>query len=405
MAAKHNPVKHLIIPVLVCLLFGSYIGYILTEPISALQPTATFSYSRPAKSVPLDWPSYGEAAVGATGYGVLAAHGDDQPRPTASTIKVLTALAVLREKPLAADSAGPSLTLTADDVASYNKYVAEDGSVVRVAAGEQISEYQALEALLLPSANNMAETLARWAFGSIDAYTTFANTYARQLGMAATTVTDPSGFLPTTVSTAHDLILLGQAALANTTVAQIVREPSAIIPVQGSINNVDAVLGQDGIIGIKTGNNDQDPGCFLAAAQTTVGTHIVTILSVIQDAPNLYTALHDSLPLLTSTAAGFHEATAVQTGATVASYQAPWQGKIDAAAAHSVTFVSWDGDALDASSAVSVVTAPTAASTSVGTLTVTDTATANAYTTPIILSQPLHKPNVFWRFIHPDFVQ
>ena len=35
-----------------------------------------------------------------------------------------------------------------------------------VAAGEQISQYQALQAMLIPSANNVADSLARWAFGS-----------------------------------------------------------------------------------------------------------------------------------------------------------------------------------------------------------------------------------------------
>jgi D-alanyl-D-alanine carboxypeptidase (penicillin-binding protein 5/6) len=44
-----------------------------------------------------------------------------------------------------------------------------------VQLGEELSEYQALQALLLPSANNIAETLARWAFGSIDAYNAYAN--------------------------------------------------------------------------------------------------------------------------------------------------------------------------------------------------------------------------------------
>ena len=391
--------------VLVLLLLGSYAGYILTQPIAALQPAKVFSYSRPAKDVSLFWPSYGEAAAGAAGYGVLETHGAEAPRPTASVIKVLTALSVLHEKPLGADESGPLITLTADDVASYNKYVAEGGSVVRVAAGEQLSEYQALEALLLPSANNMAETLARWAFGSIGAYNAYANSYALAIGMTGTTVTDPSGFLPTTVSTPHDLILLGEAALASPIITKIVSESTAMIPVQGIIHNVDTVLGQNGIIGIKTGNNDQDTGCFLAAATSTIGAHTITAVSVIMDAPNLYTALHDSLPLLQSIAGGFHAVTAVRPGDVTATYRSPWQGRLTAVAAQSVSLLAWDGSAITASLTVHAIAAPAAAHAAVGSLTVTDAASAATFTVPVTLGQALNKPNIFWRFTHPNFVQ
>ncbi|HET8709673.1 MAG TPA: hypothetical protein VFL85_05370, partial [Candidatus Saccharimonadales bacterium] len=48
----------------------------------------------------LAWPSYGEAAVGAQGYGVLATHGKQAPVPTASTAKIMLALSILRVKPL-----------------------------------------------------------------------------------------------------------------------------------------------------------------------------------------------------------------------------------------------------------------------------------------------------------------
>ena len=60
---------------------------------------------------------------------------------------------------------GPTYTITDQDVDFYDQVVAEDGSNLPVTAGEQFSERQLLLALLLPSANNIAETLAVWVAG------------------------------------------------------------------------------------------------------------------------------------------------------------------------------------------------------------------------------------------------
>jgi serine-type D-Ala-D-Ala carboxypeptidase (penicillin-binding protein 5/6) len=63
---------------------------------------------------------------------------------------------------------------------------------VAVEAGEAISERQALEALLLPSADNMAWILARWDAGGQAGFTAKMNAAARTLGMTGTGYTDPS---------------------------------------------------------------------------------------------------------------------------------------------------------------------------------------------------------------------
>src|SRR5207245_1841316 len=118
----------------------------------------------------ITWPAYGQAGIGAAGYGLLSVAGAQTAAPIASVAKVMTALAVLSQKPLELNQQGPTITITEEDVASYENYVTQGGSVVRVDSGEQISEYQALQAMLIPSANNMAFTLSRWAFGSTDNY-------------------------------------------------------------------------------------------------------------------------------------------------------------------------------------------------------------------------------------------
>jgi D-alanyl-D-alanine carboxypeptidase (penicillin-binding protein 5/6) len=135
-----------------------------------------------------------------------------------------------------------------------------------VAAGEAISERHALEALLLPSADNMAWILARWDAGSQDTFAARMNATARRLGMTGTSYTDASGLDSSTTSTAADEVLLGMAAMRLPALAAIVGMPTAVVPVAGTIRNTNMLLGQDGIVGLKTGSTQAAGGCILIAA-------------------------------------------------------------------------------------------------------------------------------------------
>ncbi len=253
----------------------------------------------PAQVPKFDWPTYGQAAFGAHDYGVLATSGQQKPFPMASVAKTVTALAILKQKPLTRGEQGPILTLTNADVAIYNRYVAQNGSVALVESGEQITEYQALQAIMLPSANNMAETLANWAFGSQADYVAYANNLVKSYGMTNTHIVDASGFSPGTTSTAQDLVLLGTRAMANPILAEIVAQTQATLPVAGLVRNVNYQLGENGVIGIKTGNTAEAGGCYLMAATRTFDAkHTLTLIVAVMGAPNLATAMRDSLAVL-----------------------------------------------------------------------------------------------------------
>ncbi len=189
--------------------------WLYRRPLPVLHAQLVNSKVNTGSALQLPWPAYGQSAFGAVGYGVLATNNTETPVPIASIAKTITALAILQKKPLQiiGQQTAPTLpliTLTDTDVQFYRDYLAKDGSVVPVTSGEQISEYQALQAILIPSANNIAETTARWAFGSIDEYVAYANQFVKTLGMSHTHVADASGFSPQTTSTAEDLVLLGQ---------------------------------------------------------------------------------------------------------------------------------------------------------------------------------------------------
>ena len=115
--------------------------------------------------------------------------------------------------------------------------MANGDSNAAVAAGEKLTEREALEALLLPSANNIAMMLANWDAGSRTAFVAKMNARAKALGMKDTTYTDPSGLDAGTVSTARDQLILVRKAMAIPAFAGIVAMPSAVIPVAGTIRN------------------------------------------------------------------------------------------------------------------------------------------------------------------------
>ena len=208
------------------------------------------------------WPAGGQAAFVRTGESRIHAGPNQHPAAIASVAKVMTAYLVLRDHPLGVDRDGPTITLTGADVADTDRRRADEESVVSVVAGERLTELQALQALLLPSANNIAAVLARWSAGSDQRFVAQMNATARSLGMTHTRYTDPSGYDDATVSTAADQVRIVVRAMRLPVFARIVATSSATLPFVGTVRNTDALLGHDGFVGVKTGSDDAAGGCF-----------------------------------------------------------------------------------------------------------------------------------------------
>ena len=357
------------------------------KSIAPLSPTA---------QVALTWPTIGQGAIGTAGQGVLVSTNAQQPVPTASVAKIMMALTVLKKHPLKSGEQGPLITMTTDDVDLYDKYVVIDGSVVKVVAGEQLSEYQALQAALLPSANNIADTLALWAYGSMDAYHTAANGVAQSLGMTHSTFAgDASGFLPETVSTASDLVLLGEAALVEPVVREIVAQASADLPVVGTVHNVNFLLGKDGNIGIKTGNSDQAGGCFLfATTRVVAGAQNVTSVGAILGATSLAQALMDSKLLTDSFYNALSPDLMLKKDTVVARYSLPWGGTIDAVAAQDVRVVNFSGAKVTTKVNTQPIHAGEKEGTAVGSVTVQSSFATQQV--PVVLSGAVPSPGWWW---------
>jgi serine-type D-Ala-D-Ala carboxypeptidase (penicillin-binding protein 5/6) len=275
-------------------------GTVATLRITATPPAPAVTLNAPAQIVPAPGPL---VPVTQPPQGSLALQGDgrdialldaDHARPIASVAKSMTALVVVHAHPLKDQyDEGPVLTMTDVDVQDYKDTVAKDGSSLPVVAGQRLTERQLLLGLLLPSANNFADTLGRWTAGSLDGFVALLNSTASQMGMSHTHFADPSGFSPDTVSSASDLVLLGRAVLQVPALAALVATQKAELPDGTALENLDALLGTvPGWLGIKTGSTPQAGGCLLFAARRDVGGGVtVTIVGAVLAQTDLHAAL------------------------------------------------------------------------------------------------------------------
>ncbi|HEY9477888.1 MAG TPA: D-alanyl-D-alanine carboxypeptidase [Microbacteriaceae bacterium] len=378
---------------------GTYLPMTLLAP---LEPAAAHSVSFVAPENPpveLAWPGYGASAIGAVGFpGVLATGGEKTPRSIASITKVITGLVVLDAKPLSAGEPGPAITMTAKDAALYHKYFAQNGKVEPVRAGLVLSQRQLMEAVLVSSANNYAESLAVWAYGSMPKFLDATRTWLTAHGLTNTTLLDSSGMNPGNTSTASDLVELGKIALANPTIAAIVSTKSVTLPYLGIIRNTNELLGSGGVDGIKTGTLPEAGACLLFAASVTVAGHEVKVVGVVlggTDHPSLNGAVRS---LLKSAASGFHELQLVKAGTVFSTYSTPWDQSAKAVATRNESMLVWAGTPITRSVAIDEIRTARAGD-EVGS--VTFTVADKKVTVPIALDAPLADPGPWWRLANP----
>jgi D-alanyl-D-alanine carboxypeptidase (penicillin-binding protein 5/6) len=294
----------------------------LSEPVPPLRIQRLLASSVPIRGpLPkLVWPVEGQATVEVEGIGGLGTFGPSTPAPIASVAKIMTAYLTLREYPLLPGRSGFTVTITPAEVAEERQRAAHDESVLPVRAGERLSERQALQALLLPSANNIAALLASHDAARSGAFLTRMNDTARALGMRSTVYTDPSGYQDSTVSTAADQLKLAAAVMRIPAFAAIVDEPSAAFPVAGVLDNYDALVGHDGYVGIKTGSDSAAGGCLVFARRATVAGRRLLILGVVlgqRQGSLIPAALASAQRLGDSVAAALRDGVVVPAGARV----------------------------------------------------------------------------------------
>ncbi|MBV8928948.1 MAG: D-alanyl-D-alanine carboxypeptidase [Mycobacteriaceae bacterium] len=192
---------------------------------------------------------------------VLAGRDVDVRHPPASTIKTLLALVTLDELSLDA-------TVVANDADTQ-----VECSCVGIKPGRTYTARELLDALLLVSGNDAANTLADM-LGGFDTAVAKMNAKAVALGAPDTHAATPSGLDGPGGSgwtTPRDLAIIFRAAMANPVFASTTAAPSAMFPGDNGerpILNEDELLHRyPGALGGKTGFTNAARKTFVAAAQ------------------------------------------------------------------------------------------------------------------------------------------
>ena len=249
--------------------------------------------------------------------------------------------------------------------------------------------------MLIPSSNNMAATVAKWAFGSVDNYVKYANQMLLDMGFKQTHVDEASGFSTKSVSTATELIKLGEIALANEVIAEIVNKDTVNLPFAGKVNNINWLLGNEGVIGINTGNTDEAGGCLLFAAQKNILGQSITLIGAILGAQSRYEAIADSRDVLRSVEKAFEKVTVVQKKQVLGSYETPWGAKSDLIASDELSVVAWKGTSIEPTFKTLATSSSKLAGNHVGEVKVSYG--EQQKTVPAELKNDLPDPSWYWR--------
>ncbi|WP_245681974.1 D-alanyl-D-alanine carboxypeptidase family protein [Actinomadura kijaniata] len=357
--ADHAPVydepekkrrRGLISVVLVLVLLAGLVGGQLLRPVP--DPTLelalpTASHTFPGAAPVLPWSGQGQSAVAVEGLGTMGSAGSTTPIPTASVAKVMTAYVILRQHPLRSGEQGPEFTVSPQGIAELPMRRRRGDSLLGIKPNQRFTQRNALEALMIISANDLALELARWdSGGNVRAFVEKMNAAARELGMADTTYTDPSGYDATTVSTAADQVKLLTAAMKIPAFAEIVGK-RVYVPSDGGPTRQGGnfLLGRHGVIGGKTGYTDRAGGNFVFAARRSVAGVPTTIVGAVmgQRAPNAAAAVSASERLVVAAENALVSTTLAPAGKPVARVNDGLGDTTPLVSAKPVNVVGWPG--------------------------------------------------------------
>ncbi len=392
----------------VVVVVATYVSLTLTAPVGEASVIAHNPGVAQPAAASIVLPKAGESAVsvsgasdylGAASGNILAARGGNAPLPMASISKVITALVVLNAKPLGASGAGPTINFTRAQTELYEKYFALNATIAPMPIGTSMSEFDALEVMLVPSACNYAEALAQWAYGSDAAFLAATRVWLKAHKLTGTTMLEPTGLDARNTSTPRDLIAIGKLAMAQPAIAKIVDKPNVdAIPSLEETANTNDLLGLNGINGIKTGTLDSAGSDLLFSAVETVGTpKPITIIGVILGGDSRGSVDTAVKSLIASIEAGFKTIQLGTKGQLVGSYSTPWGATASMALGRSASALVWSNTKITST----LTTTPPGSGSGATVGSITYVAGKATVTVPVVLEGKITGPSAWWRLTHP----
>jgi serine-type D-Ala-D-Ala carboxypeptidase (penicillin-binding protein 5/6) len=203
---------------------------------------------------------------------VLHEKNADQPRPAASTQKLLTALII-------AETGYLDRSVRVEPIDTFAEPVR-----LNIRPGDVYQRIDLLRALLVKSPNDVARCLARDNAGSIEAFAGRMNARAQLLGATHSHFLNPNGLpMPGQYSTARDLAIIARAAYANPTIRSIVCLPQLVFRYANGrtreLENTNKVLKRLPFCnGMKTGYTEAAGHCLIASGSRPGRDVIVVVL-------------------------------------------------------------------------------------------------------------------------------
>jgi len=221
-----------------------------------LGPTATPVVAPPAPQA-ASWLIYDD-----TNGVMLASSNIDEPRAPASVTKIMTALVAIDRAALT-------------DVVTISELAADTGEAeVGLVAGEEWTMWELLNAIVVRSGNDAAVAIAEHVGGSVEGFSDLMNAKAAELGMTDSAFANPHGLdQEGHLMSAADMLILGQAALADPIISQLVMTESVEFKpsptgVERRATNTNELLGAyPGVTGVKTGFTNEAGRVLLSSAE------------------------------------------------------------------------------------------------------------------------------------------
>ena len=203
---------------------------------------------------------------------IIFGKSEREPRPMASTTKIMTALLTLE----AAQNEDLNVTIT-------DKMVPVEGSSMYLQVGQVLPLSSLAKGMLTVSGNDAANSAAITLGGSVDGFVDLMNKKAKQIGMLDTYFETPSGLdKGNHHSTAYDMALLGAYALENRAFFDISSKKRVEVPFREpneirTLYNENRMLKRyEGCIGVKTGFTKLAGRCLVSAAEKN-NTRLVAV--------------------------------------------------------------------------------------------------------------------------------
>ncbi len=381
---------------LIIALIALYAATTLLWPLHAVAPTVTALTVTPAAAPATApaWPAQGSAAVAVLGVGEASSSPDAVE--IASITKVVTALLVLDQMPLALGESGPEFRFTGADSDDYWAYRRNGESALDVPIGGTLTQYQLLEGMLIGSANNYADRLAYNIWPSDRVFAAAANSWLAAHGVPGVTIVDPSGIEAGNVASPAALIALAERALANPVIAEIVATQSVELPGAGTVTNTNGLLADQGVVGVKTGTLDS--WNVLSAKDVEIGDTSVRLYAAVMGQVDDEARLGASRALYAQLEGELQPTTTVASGTVAGTVSTRWGATADIVVDADADVILWNGGVATVDPAYDLGDSRDE-SDIVGGLTATGP--LNEATVNLRLDRDIDPPSPWWRLTHP----